>query len=319
MSFSLTVLGSSSALPTSKRFTTAQVLNVHERFFLIDCGEGTQIQLRRFSINFLKINHIFISHLHGDHIFGLFGLMSSYNLLNRKSDLHIYAHGDLEISLEHYKRHFGSGLLYSIVLHPFTTNKSGMIYSDRHMTVETLPLRHSIPAVGFIFREKEKPLNIKKEAIARYQLGIGDIRKIKQGNDYIASDGTQVPNEKLTLPKLRSRSYAFCTDTTVFPRLVEKLKDIDMLYFEATFANKDKKLAKLTGHTTAPQAAQLARDANVGKLLIGHFSTRYKSVTPLVLEARAIFENTYAVEDGDNYPVELQRNAASGDLPRSGA
>ena len=314
MSFSLTVLGSSSALPTSKRFTTAQVLNVHERFFLIDCGEGTQIQLRRFSINFLKINHIFISHLHGDHVFGLFGLMSSYNLLNRKSDLHIYAHGDLEITLEHYKRYFGTGLSYAIVLHPFSTNNSAIIYSDRHMTIETVPLRHSIPAVGFIFREKEKLLNIKKEVIERYQPGIREIREIKEGKDYITPDGTQVSNEKLTLPRLRSRSYAFCTDTTVFPRLVEKLKDIDMLYFEATFANKDKKLAKLTGHTTATQAAKLARDANVGKLLIGHFSTRYKDITPLVVEARAIFENTFAVEDGDNYPVELQRNTTSGDL-----
>ena len=168
MSFSLTVLGSSSAIPTSKRFPTAQVLNVHERFFLIDCGEGTQIQLRRFSINMSRINHIFISHLHGDHVFGLFGLFSSYNLLGRKSDLHIYAHRDLEFTLEHFKKYFGTGLSYSIIFHPFLAVKQEEIYADKHMTVETIPLRHSVPVAGFIFREKKRLLNIRKEAIQKY-------------------------------------------------------------------------------------------------------------------------------------------------------
>ena len=154
MPFSLTVLGSNSALPTYKRFPTAQVLNVHERFFLIDCGEGTQIQMRRFSVNMSKINHIFISHLHGDHVFGLFGLFSSYGLLDRKPDLHVYAHRDLEATLVHYKTHFGEGLPYQIIFHPFTADKAAEIYEDRHLTVYTLPLRHSVPVVGFVFREK---------------------------------------------------------------------------------------------------------------------------------------------------------------------
>jgi ribonuclease Z len=307
MSFSLTVLGSSSALPTSERFTTAQILKVHERFFLIDCGEGTQIQLRRFGINMSKINHIFISHLHGDHVFGLFGLFSSYNLMGRKSDLHVYACKDLEIIIEHYKKWFGTELSYSIVFHPFLANKHGMIFADKHITVEIIPLRHSVPVAGFIFREGRKLLNIKKEVIERYRLGIKEIRKIKEGQDLVTDDGKIIPNKELTFPPFKARSYAFCTDSSIFPKLINQLKGIDLLYFEATFAEKDKDLAKITGHATASQAAKLAKQANVGTLLMGHFSTRYKSINPLINEARAIFPNTYAVKDGDNYSVKLQR------------
>jgi ribonuclease Z len=307
MSFALTVLGSSSAIPTSTRFPTAHVLNVHERFFLIDCGEGTQIQLKRFSINMSAINHIFISHLHGDHIFGLFGLFSSYNLMERKSDLHVYAHQDLEVTLDHYRKHFGVDLSYNIVFHPFTAVKPLVVYNDKHLTVETIPLRHSVPVVGYIFREKQKLLNIRKEAIEKYALGIMDIKKIKEGLEYFTSDGKIITNSELTLPPFQPRSYAFCTDTSCFPKLITSLKDIDLLYFEATFAGKDKKLAKMTSHSTASQAATLAKQANVGKLLIGHFSTRYKSISPLVEEARSIFTETFAVEDGDKYTVDQKR------------
>jgi ribonuclease Z len=307
MSFTLTVLGSSSAIPTSTRFTTAQVLNVHERFFLIDCGEGTQIQLKRYSINMLRINHIFISHLHGDHIFGLFGLFSSYNLMGRKADLHVYAHQHLEVTLDHYRKHFGVEMSYKLVFHPFTAVKSLEIYNDKNITVVTLPLRHSVPVVGFIFREKQKPLNIRKEAIEKYSPGISEIKKVKEGLDYTTVDGKTIANSDLTLPPLKPRSYAFCTDTVCFSKLIDSLKDIDLLYFEATFAGKDKKLAKMTGHSTASQAATLAKQANVGKLLIGHFSTRYKSISPLVMEARSIFAETIAVEDGEKYSVDQNR------------
>jgi ribonuclease Z len=307
MSFTLTVLGSSSALPTSARFPTAQVLNVHERFFLIDCGEGTQIQLRRFSVNMSKINHIFISHLHGDHVFGLYGLFSSYNLMGRKQDLHIYAHGDFASSLDHYRAHFGVEMSYHIIHHPIVSNQPGALYEDKHLTVNTIPLRHSIPVVGFVFREKKRPLNIRKEAIEKYNLGIRDIRQIKDGHDLTTPSGETIPNSELTHVPYRSRSFAFCTDTSCFPKLQEYLKDIDLLYFEATFAEKDKRLAKLTGHSTAGQAAKLAKLSNVGKLLIGHFSSRYKSINLLINEAREIFPETYAVEDGEKYPVKQQR------------
>ena len=307
MSFVLTVLGSSSAIPTSTRFPTAQVLNVHERFFLIDCGEGAQIQLKRFSINMSRINHIFISHLHGDHIFGLFGLFSSYNLMGRKTDLHVFAHQDLKATLDHYKKHFGTELPYNIVFHPFTAVKPMEIYNDKHLTVEIIPLRHSVPVVGYIFREKQKPLNIHKEAIEKYSLGIKEIKKIKEGADYITAEGKTIANCELTFPPFKPRSYAFCTDTACFPKLINSLKNIDLLYFEATFAEKDKKLAKMTSHSTASQAATLAKQANAGKLLIGHFSTRYKSISPLVKEARSIFTETIAVEDGDKYPIDQKR------------
>jgi len=303
MSFSLTVLGSSSAIPTTKRFPTAQVLNVHERFFLIDCGEGAQHQMRRFSINMSRINHVFISHLHGDHLFGLFGLLSSYNLMGRKSDLHIHAHRDFGVTLDHFKNQFLKDLSYNLFFHPFTADKSCRILDDRHITVETLPLRHSVPVAGFIFREKQKLLNIRKEAIQQYNLEIKDIKRIKEGHDHFLANGAVLPNRDLTLPPLKPRSYAFCTDTTCFPRLIESLKNIDLLYFEATFADKDRKLAKTTGHSTSVQAAMLAKKANVGKLLIGHFSNRYKNVAELVNEASAIFPSTIAVEDGDVFTI----------------
>jgi ribonuclease Z len=303
MSFTLTVLGSSSAVPTTKRFPTAQVLNVHERFFLIDCGEGTQIQLRRFSINMSRINHIFISHLHGDHVFGLYGLFSSYNLLGRKSDLHVYAYRDLEVTLDHFKKQFGINMSYNIIFHPFTADRSFEIYNDRRMTVHTLPLRHSVPVVGFIFREKPKLLNIRKDKIIQYGLGIKEIRSIKEGKDLERPDGTFVKNTELTLPPLRPRSYAFCTDTSCFPSLVQSLKNIDLLYFEATFMNEDKKLAKITSHSTSVQAATLAKKAGVGKLLMGHFSNRYRSINKLLAEATEIFPMSFAAEDGDTYAI----------------
>jgi ribonuclease Z len=307
MSFTITVLGSSSALPTSTRFPTAQVLNVHERFFLIDCGEGAQMQLRRASINMSKINNIFISHLHGDHIFGLFGLFSSYNLMGRKADLHVYAHKDLTATLDHFTGHFGVEMSYNIVFHAISASQPAQIYEDKHITVETVPLRHSIPVNGFIFREKQQLLNIKKEMIIKYNLGIKDIRNIKEGRDYITPEGEVLSNTLLTLPPFKPRSYAFCTDTKYFTRLNASLQNIDLLYFEATFSEKDRKLAKETGHSTAKQAATIAMQSNAGKLLIGHFSSRYKNISLLVDEAREIFPNTFAAEDCKNYSIEKIR------------
>lgn len=306
MSFSVTILGSNSAIPIPERFPTAQVLNVHERFFLIDCGEGAQIRLKQFGIHISRINHVFISHLHGDHVFGLFGLMSTYTLLGRKNDLHIYAHKDLEFTLDHYKKYFGTGLAYNIVFHPFKPGKE-IIYEDKHITVETIPLRHSVPVAGFIFREKPRLLNINKEAILKYSLSIKDIRRIKEGYDYVSESGEVIPNALLTLPPFKQRSYAFCTDTLMFSRLKEWLKDIDLLYFESTFSHTDKKLARETSHTTARQAAELARDINAGRLLMGHFSSRYKDTGILSAEAREIFAESYAVRDGEKFDIPQAR------------
>ncbi len=307
MSFTLTVLGSSSALPTAKRFPTAQLLNVNERFFLIDCGEGTQIQLRRFSINMSRIRHVMISHLHGDHMFGVLGLFSSYNLMGRKTDLHVYAHSDFEFTLRHFLQYFGRELSYRIVFHPFAAREPTMIYSDKNCTVQTIPLRHSVPVVGFLFREKEKPLNLRKEAIEQYNLGIRDIRRIKEGEDLVTEDGRVIPNRLLTLPPYKTRSYAFCTDTLYFRTLSGMIKNVDLLYYEATFSDADKKLARTTGHSTSVQAARLAKQAGVGKLLMGHFSTRYKTTELILSEARSVFPESYAVEDGDQHSVRLMR------------
>ncbi len=307
MSFSLTILGSSSAIPTSKRFPTAQVLQVHERFFLIDCGEGTQIQLKRFSVPYTRINHIFISHLHGDHIFGLFGLISTYSLIGRRAALHIFAHRDLAPTIEHYKQYFGIGMSFELIFHPFIATERLEIYNDKDVSVEIIPLRHSVPVVGFIFKEKVKPLNLKKDVIEQYGLSIRDIVKIKAGSDFITPSGEVIPNHALTLPPFIPRTYGFCTDTLAFTRLVDTLKNIDLLYFEATFAEIDKKLAQQTGHSTASQAATIALQANVGKLLIGHFSTRYRNIDKLILEAQAIFPETIAVEDGDKFSIDQKR------------
>lgn len=307
MSFSVTILGSNSAIPSPERFTTAQVLNVHGRFFLIDCGEGTQIRLKQFGINLSRINNIFISHLHGDHIFGLFGLMSTYTLMGRKNDLHIYAHNDFGVSLEHYKKYFGTGLCYNIVFHPFRVVTKTEIYEDKQMTVQLIPLRHSIPVAGFIFREKKRPLNVRKETISEYSLGISDIIKIKQGMDYVKDNGEIVPNARLTLPPFKPRSYAYCTDTKVFPKLASMLTDIDLLYFEATFCDSDKKLAKQTSHSTAAQAASLAKKINAGRLLMGHFSTRYKNINVFVEEARSLFPLSFAVSDGEKFDIPQSR------------
>jgi ribonuclease Z len=307
MSFSLTVLGSSSALPTSKRFPAAHVLNIQERFFLIDCGEGTQIQMRRFGIPFARIHHIFISHLHGDHIFGLYGLLSSMNLMGRKAAIIVHAHPDLAHTIRHFQEFFGTDLQFQIVFQAFSTVSQSLIFEDDKVTVETIPLRHSVPTVGFIFREKNRLLNIRKDKVRLLKIPFREIVKIKSGSDYRAEDGTLYKNNDLTLPMIRPRSYAYVTDTSYFPKVADRVAGVDMLYHEATFLDKDRKLARLSGHSTALQAARIANKAQAGRLLIGHFSSRYKNISAFNEEAQTVFKATTAVEDGDVFQVPEQR------------
>ncbi len=311
MSFELTVLGSSSALPTSKRFPTAHVLNVHEHFFLIDCGEGTQMQLRKYRIRFGKINHIFISHLHGDHVFGLFGLFSTFNLMGRQHPLHVYAHPDMQQIIRFYKEHFTNQQDYEIVLHSFDFRHSGIIFENKQITVETIPLKHRVPTIGFLFKEKPRLKNIRKEMIEKYTIPIRNIISIKEGADFTTVDGQLIKNEKLTLPSFSPRSYAYITDTLFLKKNADIINGVDLLYHEATFMHDQKKLARQTYHSTAQQAAEMAKAARAKKLLIGHFSSRYKSTTPLVEEARKVFEPAFAVEDGDKYTVDLTREEQS--------
>jgi ribonuclease Z len=308
MTFSLTVLGSSSALPTKNRFPTAHVLNVHERFFLIDCGEGTQIQLRRVgNVRMSRLNHIFISHLHGDHIFGLFGLISTFNLLGRTADLHVYAYGQLEHILVDHLKYFGDDMHYKVIVHPINTRKNEIVYEDHCMTVETIPLKHRIPTCGYLFREKMPQRNVYKHCIEKYSLSLADIAQVKYGNDIILSSGEIIANEELGYIPYLSRSYAFCSDTVYNPNIVNIIKGVDLLYHEATFLDEMSDMAKQTMHTTARQAAEIARQAEVKQLVIGHFSSRYKNVEPFLDEARITFGNTELAEEGKVFDIPLVR------------
>jgi ribonuclease Z len=307
MTFELTVLGSSSALPTSTKFPSAHVLNVQERFFLIDCGEGTQMQLRKAKIKFGRINHLFISHLHGDHVFGLFGLLSTYNLLGRKSDFHIYSSPEIQKIVDFYIEKFAQDNSFKIIVHPLKHRNFQQIFEDKVVEVSAFPLKHRVLSYGFLFREKPRQLNLRKDCIERYSLSVQQIIKIKRGEDVQNSEGFLIPNNELTIPGYKPRSFAYCSDTAVYEKIVTYIEDLDLLYHEATFLDADKKLAKLTGHSTALQAARIAEKARVAKLLIGHFSSRYKSKDELVNEARSLFPETFEAVELQTYKVPLVR------------
>jgi ribonuclease Z len=299
----VTILGSSSALPTSGRYPSAHVLNAHERLFLIDCGEGTQMQLRKTRIRFAKINHIFISHLHGDHIFGLYGLLSTFSLMGRKNPIHLYAPERYESILKAHLNDFDIKLSFDIDFIPLCGNDPVKILDDKYLTVTSFPLKHRIPSYGFLFREKLSERNIIAECIEKYHIPLVRIPAVKKGEDFITQDGKIIKNEELTLPPRQALSYAYCSDTKYFKRLASFVKEVTLLYHEATFDKSKADLAEITGHSTTLDAAKTALDAAAGSLIIGHFSARYKDVTPLVNEARTIFTQTYPAIDGQTYEV----------------
>jgi ribonuclease Z len=299
----LTILGSSSALPTSGRFPSAHVLNAHERLFLIDCGEGTQMQLRKTRIRFAKINHIFISHLHGDHVFGLYGLLSTFSLMGRTNPIHLYAPENYDKILKSHLSDFDITLSFDIDFIPLSGNNPVKILDDKYLTVTSFPLKHRVPAYGFLFREKLSDRNIIKECIDKYNIPPVRIPAIKKGEDFITSDGKIVKNAEITLPPPEPLSYAYCSDTKYFKHLASFVKEVSLLYHEATFDKTKKDLAEMTGHSTTFDAAKTALEANVGTLIIGHFSARYKDIAPLVDEARTIFPETYPAIDGKSYEV----------------
>ena len=304
MPFQLTILGSSSAMPTSKRYPTAQVLNVLGRFFLIDCGEGTQHQLRKNKIGFGRLNHILISHLHGDHFFGLIGFISTQILLGRTNDLHIFAHSELQRYIQ-FQIDFLKiqDLGFRLVFHPLNFKKEQVIFDDEKLTITSFPLNHRIQCCGFLFEEKEKEANIKKGQLKKYQIPIRDIKNIKAGADFVTEEGEIISNKKLVIPPLKPRSYAFCSDTAYHEKIIPIIQDVDLLYHEATFADSEQALAKATFHSTGKEAAQIAQKANAGKLLIGHFSARYKEPQVTLDEARSIFPETYAISEDEVYEV----------------
>jgi len=306
VSFELTILGSSSALPTSKRFPTAQLLKVAERFFLIDCGEGTQVQLRRYGKSLGRIQHIFISHLHGDHVFGLFGLLSTLGMLGRKAPLHLYGPARLKEMLD---QHFAFFVRppFKLEYHSPDPHSGGLLMDDKRVEVLAIPLKHRIETYGYLFREKTPLRNILKERISELDIGLEDVVRIKAGADYQDAQGHWHSNEDLTMPPVKARSFAYISDTTYDPSLVERLTGVDLLFHEATFASKDEALARETMHSTAAQAARIALEAGVGKLLIGHFSNRYKDAAPLLKEARDVFSATEAANDGDVHSLPRTR------------
>lgn len=295
--FELHILGCGSALPTTRHFPTSQIVNVRDKLFMIDCGEGAQLQFRKSHLKFSRLNHIFISHLHGDHCFGLLGLISTLNLLGRTAELHIHSPKGLETLLTPMLDFFNRQMTYKVLFHESDTKEPMQIYEDRSLTVTTIPLRHRMPCCGFLFAEKRRPNHIIREMVDFYQVPVYELNRIKNGADYVTPEGKTVSNNLLTRPSAPSRSYAYCSDTIYLPSIVEQIKGVDLLFHEATFANEDAPRAKETFHTTAAQAAEIARRAEVKKLLIGHFSARYEDENVLLQEASAIFPDTQLAKE----------------------
>ena len=295
--FEVNILGCGSALPTTRHFSSSQVVNIREKLFMIDCGEGAQLQLRRSKLKFTRLNHIFISHLHGDHCFGLMGLISTFGLLGRTATLHIYAHEELERLLQPQLDFFCKGMTYEIKFHSINPTKAEIIYEDRSVSVTTIPLRHRIPSCGFRFQEKKTPNHIIRDMIDFYQIPVFELNRIKNGADYVCPDGTIVPNERLTTPSANPRSYAYCSDTLYQRSILPLIKGVDLLFHEATFMHEDVARAKETFHTTTLQAAEIARDAEVKQLVIGHFSARYENEAMLLEETQSLFPNTLLAKE----------------------
>lgn len=305
MPFQLTILGSSSATPTSQRYPTAQALHVPGRSFLIDCGEGTQNQIRKNKINFTRISHVFVSHLHGDHFFGLIGLISSQVLLGRRNDLHIFAHSELQRYTRFQLDFLEMGDLgFKLLFHPLNFKKTQLIYEDDKLIISSFPLKHRVPCCGFRFDEKPLAPNLIKEQIKKFQIPISELKRIKGGEDYVSANGEIIKNNLLVRPPGKPRSYAYCSDTAYSEKIAQAVADVDLLYHEATFAESEKQVAAETFHSTGIQAAQIAKLANVKKLLIGHFSGRYKTADIILEQARSVFPETYAVHDNDTFDIE---------------
>jgi ribonuclease Z len=302
MKFALTILGANSAVPAHGRHLTSQVLQFNNHFFLIDCGEGTQMRMSDFGVPRHKIQQIFISHLHGDHIFGLPGLLFSYALNNRRQALDIYSPPGLEeMVLAQLKP--GGALTFPLRFHLLDPTKYELIFENQFMTVHALPLRHRIPTVGFVFREKQRQHNMRPEKIDEYQLSIPQIKAAKAGYDVLLDDGRNLPNAELTFPPPLPRSFAFVSDSAYDETILPYIEGVNLLYHETTFCHDMEEYAELTLHSTARQAAAIAQRAGAGKLITGHYSSRYKDLQPFLVEAQAVFPQTELGLEGNEYEV----------------
>lgn len=301
----LTILGCHSATPRINAHPTSQILHIKNHLFLIDCGEGTQMQLRKYGISFARIKHIFISHLHGDHFFGLVGLISTFRLMTRKSELHIYAPKGAEEVIKLQLKLGKSWVDFPLIFHELTSTESELIFDDEGTQVHTIPLKHRVYTNGFLFKEKIGLRKLNINAVKKYaEIDICDYQNIKNGKDYLLQNGTVVNNEELTFEPSLPKSYAFCSDTVYHPDIVELIKNVSCLYHESTFLKDKELLAESTKHSTAEQAAMIAKQAQVKQLILGHFSNRYKDKEPFLKEAEPIFKNTYLAEEGKTFNIE---------------
>ena len=296
--FEVTVLGCGSALPTVKHNGSGMVVNIREKYFLVDCAEGTQVELRRNHIHLNRLFNVFITHLHGDHCFGLMGLISTLGLLGRTAPLHVYGPQDIETLFQPLIDYHCNGMTYEVVFHPIDTHQNVCIYEDKSLQVFSIPLKHRIRCCGYFFKEKELSRHILKEAIEKYDIPISQINNVKAGLDYVMPNGQIIKNEKLTTPPSPARSFAYCSDTVFRPEIAEMMKGVDLLYHEATFAESEKLLCSKVYHSTAKQAAEIARLAGAKQLMLGHYSSRYNDETILQKEAAEVFENTILAKEG---------------------
>jgi len=297
--FRVHILGCGSALPTLRHYPSAQLVEIREKLFMVDCGEGVQMQLRRSRVRFTKVSHVFISHLHGDHCFGLIGMISTFGLLGRTAKLHIHANELLEDMLQRQMALFCRDLGYEVVFHPIDASRQEVIYEDRSLTVETIPLTHRLPTSGFLFREKPLLPHIRRDMIDFYGIPTSQIQNIKNGADWVTEDGTVVPNSRLVTAADKPRSYAYCSDTRYMPELAKQLKGVSTLYHESTYGEDNLQMAQKYNHSTARQAAMTARDAGAGQLILGHYSSRYEDENVLLNEAREVFENVRLANELD--------------------
>lgn len=296
--FKVHILGCGSALPTLRHNPSSQVVEIREKQFMIDCGEGTQTQMRRSRVGFNKVMAIFISHIHGDHCFGLIGMLSSFGLLGRTMPLSIYGPKELGPILETLLATFCNDFDYEIKFHAVDTTRQEVVYEDRSLTVETIPLKHRLPCAGYLFREKPTLPHIRRDMIDFYRIPISQINNIKNGASWTDEEGNVIPNSRLTRPADPPRSYAYCSDTCYLPGLADRLNGVTCLYHESTYADEDEDKAQKYFHSTARQAAMVARDAGVGRLLLGHYSSKYNTEDVLLQQAKEVFAESSLTSEG---------------------
>lgn len=296
--FEVTILGCGSATPSTKHYTSSQIVNIREKLFMVDCGDGTQIQIRRSRQAFAKISHILISHLHGDHCFGLLGIISTFGLLGRTAPL--YIHAPLEMwdilgkELDFYCKDMG----FEVIFQGFDPSQTRTIYEDRSLSIETIPLRHRVPCAGFLFREKPTSDHLNRKMCDYYNVPVWDYGRIKDGGDFTLPDGSVIPHSRLTAPANPVRSYAYCCDTAYNPDMVEQIRGANLIYHDCTYSNADEDRAVLHHHSTAGQAARTAAAAGAGRLMLGHFSARYDDETVLLNEACQVFSDSILAREG---------------------